>query len=645
MEMYNVDQNRVYIFNKGLDYQAYNVFGAHKIKYDGKDGIRFLVYAPNAKSVSVVGNFNDWDKNKNPMEKFGDTGCYITFIEGLKENELYKYFINGADGKEHYKADPFGFFAETRPNTASITYDIEGFKWSDEKYLKKRSETNHFDIPKNIYECHLGSFMQKKSGIERKSQDDVPIEDFLNYRELADKLIPYVKDMGYTHIELMPLMEFPYDGSWGYQATGYFAITSRYGEPKDFMYFVDKAHKNGIGIIMDWVPGHYCKDAHGLYMFDGGRVYDGKDHKHWGTTTFNYAKTEVRSFLNSSAVFYIDKYHIDGIRFDGVSSMLYLNYGVENESEKVFNKYGDEGNLDAIDFIQKLNEIIGEHYSGVMTIAEESTAWPNVTKPKEVDNGLGFHYKWDMGWMHDTLNYLKSDFPYREKNHDMFSFSMMYAGAENYVLALSHDEVVHGKCSIVNKMPGTYDEKIQQIKALYLYQMSRPGAILNFMGNEIPEFIEWRYYEGLEWFLLDIDKHKMYNNYIKDLNHLYLKEKSFYELDMKTWDGFDWIDANNRAQNIFIYERIGKNKEDRHIVILNFSKNDYEEFRIGANVEGKYKEVLNSNEAKYGGFDTCINNKTLTTEKKEMHGRKQSLVVKIPALSGVVLKYMGSVTK
>ena len=645
MEMYNVDQNRVYIFNKGLDYQAYNVFGAHKIKYDGKDGIRFLVYAPNAKSVSVVGNFNDWDKNKNPMEKFGDTGCYITFIEGLKENELYKYFINGADGKEHYKADPFGFFAETRPNTASITYDIEGFKWTDEKYLKKRSETNHFDIPKNIYECHLGSFMQKKSGIERKSQDDVPIEDFLNYRELADKLIPYVKDMGYTHIELMPLMEFPYDGSWGYQATGYFAITSRYGEPKDFMYFVDKAHKNGIGIIMDWVPGHYCKDAHGLYMFDGGRVYDGKDHKHWGTTTFNYAKTEVRSFLNSSAVFYIDKYHIDGIRFDGVSSMLYLNYGVENESEKVFNKYGDEGNLDAIDFIQKLNEIIGEHYNGVMTIAEESTAWPNVTKPKEVDNGLGFHYKRDMGWMHDTLNYLKSDFPYREKNHDMFSFSMMYAGAENYVLALSHDEVVHGKCSIVNKMPGTYDEKIQQIKALYLYQMSRPGAILNFMGNEIPEFIEWRYYEGLEWFLLDIDKHKMYNNYIKDLNHLYLKEKSFYELDMKTWDGFDWIDANNRAQNIFIYERIGKNKEDRHIVILNFSKNDYEEFRIGANVEGKYKEVLNSNEAKYGGFDTCINNKTLTTEKKEMHGRKQSLVVKIPALSGVVLKYMGSVTK
>ena len=321
--------------------------------------------------------------------------------------------------------------------------------------------------------------------------------------------------------------------------------------------------------------------------------------------------------------------------------MLYLNYGVENESEKVFNKYGDEGNLAAIDFIQNLNAIVGEKYKGVMTIAEESTAWPNVTKPKEVDNGLGFHYKWDMGWMHDTLNYLKSDFPYREKNHDMFSFSMMYANAENYVLALSHDEVVHGKCSIVNKMPGTYDEKIQQIKVLYLYQMSRPGAILNFMGNEIPEFIEWRYYEGLEWFLLDVDKHKKFNGYIKDLNHLYLKEKSFYELDMKTWEGFDWIDANNRLQNIFIYERIGKDKNDRNIVILNFSKNEFEEFRIGANVEGKYKEVLNTNLSKYGGFDTAINDNVLKTESKEMHGRKQSLVVKIPALSGVVLKYMG----
>ena len=641
MEKYNVDQNRIYIFNKGLDYQAYNVFGAHIIKYDGKTGMRFLVYAPNARNVSVVGNFNDWDKNKNPMEKFGDTGCFITFIEGLKENELYKYLIETSDGSEIYKADPFGFYAEVRPNTASITYDIEGFKWTDDKYLKKRSEINHFDIPKNIYECHLGSFIQHKSNIERKSQDDVPKEDFYTYRELADKLIPYVKDMGYTHIELMPLMEYPYDGSWGYQATGYFGITSRYGAPKDFMYFVDKAHKNNIGIIMDWVPGHYCKDAHGLYMFDGGRVYDGKDHKHWGTTTFNYEKDEVRSFLNSSAVFYIDKYHIDGIRFDGVSSMLYLNYGVENESEKVFNKYGDEGNLAAIDFIQNLNAIVGEKYPGVMTIAEESTAWPNVTKPKEVDNGLGFHYKWDMGWMHDTLNYLKSDFPYREKNHDMFSFSMMYANAENYVLALSHDEVVHGKCSIVNKMPGSYDEKIQQIKVLYLYQMSRPGAILNFMGNEIPEFIEWRYYEGLEWFLLDVDKHKKFNDFIKDLNHLYLKEKSFYELDMKTWEGFDWIDANNRLQNIFIYERIGKDKNDRNIVILNFSKNEFEEFRIGANVEGKYKEILNTNLSKYGGFDTAINDNILKTENKEMHGRKQSLVVKIPALSGVVLKYMG----
>ena len=441
--------------------------------------------------------------------------------------------------------------------------------------------------------------------------------------------------MGYTHIEAMPLYEHPYDGSWGYQDTGYFAITSRYGTPKDFMHFVNECHKNGIAVILDWVPGHFCLYSHGLRYFDGDRVYDGKEHKHWGTMTFNYNKKEVLSFLNSSAIFLIDKFHIDGIRFDGVSSMLYLNYGVENEAEKVFNKYGDEGNLEAISFIQNLNEIIGKYYKGVITMAEESTAWPNVTKPKDI-GGLGFHYKWDN---------LKSDFPYREQNHNMLTFSMSYAEAENYVLSLSHDEVVHGKCSIINKMPGDYDEKFAQIKVLLTYQMTRPGAKLNFMGNEIPEFIEWRYYEELEWFLLDVDKHKKHNEFVKTINKMYLKEKSWYEQDMNIWKGFQWIDASNAKQHIFIYERIGKDEKDRTIVILNFGKDEIENFRVGVNLPGKYKEVLNSNEEKFGGSGSCINDKEIVCENEESHGKEYSMVVKVPKLSAVVLKYKSEATK
>ena len=509
---------------------------------------------------------------------------------------------------------------------------------------------------------HFGSFMQHNTGIWRNKPDDVPIEDFLTYRELAESLVNYIKEMGYTHIEVMPLNEHPYDGSWGYQATGYFAITSRYGNPKDFMYFVNECHKNNISVILDWVPGHFCMDDHGLRYFDGGRVYDGKEHKHWGTMTFNYNKKEVLSFLNSSAMFLLDKYHIDGIRFDGVSSMLYLNYGVDNPSERVFNKYGDEGNLEAIAFIQNLNKIIGEKYKGVITIAEESTAWPNVTKPAEI-GGLGFHYKWDMGWMHDTLNYLKSDFPYREQNHNMLTFSMSYAEAENYVLSLSHDEVVHGKASIINKMPGDYDEKFAQIKTLLVYQLTRTGAALNFMGNELPEFIEWRYYEGLEWFLLDIDKHKKHHEFVKMMNHLYLKEKSFYEKDQVVWEGFNWIDAGNAKQHIFIYERIALDPDDRCIVILNFGKDEIENFKLGVNVPGKYEEIVNSNEIKWGGTGTCINDKVIeskaieveekeeeaksvekNTEKeldensKKVHGKDNYIEVKIPKLSAVILK-------
>ncbi|MBR1844370.1 MAG: 1,4-alpha-glucan branching protein GlgB [Lachnospiraceae bacterium] len=615
MELYGISKEQLYLFNNGLDYESYNIFGAHFIKHEGKDGVRFLVYAPNAVKVFVVGEFNEWKKTeKCEMTKIDDTGCFIVFIEGLKQYDMYKYLITTSEYRDIYKADPYAFHAEVRPGTASKVYDIEEpFQWTDDAFIKERSKADHFNKPKNIYEVHFGSFMQRGTDIWRDKPDDVPAADFLTYRELAEKLIPYVKEMGYTHIEIMPLNEHPYDGSWGYQTTGYFAMTSRYGIPHDFMYFVNESHKAGIKVLLDWVPGHFCMDEHGLRFFDGGRVYDGKEHKHWGTMTFNYNKKEVLSFLNSSAFFLLDKFHVDGIRFDGVSSMLYLNYGVDNPNEKVFNKYGDEGNLEAISFIQNLNKLIGEKYKGVITMAEESTAWPNVTKPADI-GGLGFHYKWDMGWMHDTLNYLRSDFPYREQNHNMFTFSMSYAEAENYILSLSHDEVVHGKASIINKMPGDYDEKFAQVKVLLAYQLTRTGAKLNFMGNEIPEFIEWRFYESLEWFLLNNEKHKKHHEFVKYLNNLYLKEKAFYEKDMRVWEGFDWIDAGNAKQHIFIYERIALDPKDRCIVILNFGKDEIEKFKLGVNIPGKYEEIINSNDLKWGGTGTCINEEIIVSK-------------------------------
>ena len=686
MELYGVSKDQLFLFNNGEDYESYNIFGAHFIEHNGVKGVRFLVYAPNAVKVFVVGEFNEWKKTEQcEMEKIDDTGCHICFVPGLKQYDMYKYLITTSEYRDIYKADPYAFHAEVRPGTASKVYDIEEkFKWTDSKFIEERSKNDHFNKPKNIYEVHLGSFMQRGTNIWRDKPDDVPAADFLTYRELAEKMIPYVKEMGYTHLEIMPLNEHPYDGSWGYQDTGYFAITSRYGIPHDFMYFVNECHKVGLSVILDWVPGHFCMDEHGLRFFDGNRVYDGKEHKHWGTMTFNYAKKEVLSFLNSSAMFLLDKFHIDGIRFDGVSSMLYLNYGVDNPSEKVFNKYGDEGNLEAISFIQNLNKLIGEKYKGVITIAEESTAWPNVTKPADI-GGLAFHYKWDMGWMHDTLNYLKSDFPYREQNHNMFTFSMSYATAENYVLSLSHDEVVHGKASIINKMPGSYDEKFAQIKVLLTYQLTRTGAKLNFMGNEFPEFIEWRFYESLEWFLLNNEKHKKHHEFVKTLNNLYLKEKSFYEKDMNVWEGFDWIDAGNAKQHIFIYERCALNPDDRTIVILNFGKNEIENFKMGVNVPGKYVELINSNDEKWGGTGTCINSQTIVSrnvnedeksektiseslkldvskllsndkdaknnndikdnqeknikeENKKIHGRDNYIEVKVPRLSAVILK-------
>lgn len=634
---YSVSKDQLYLFNNGLDYKSYNIFGSHIYNNNGTFGVRFVVFAPHAKRVSVVGDFNNWDTTKHYMEKDEDSGVFITFIEGLKQYDTYKYAIETEDNKILLKADPFAFHSEVRPHTASKVYDLEGFIWHDDEYMNKRNEQNHFYISKNIYEVHLGSFILKKKEYFNTNQFDISPDRFLNYKEIADKLVPYVKKMGYTHIEIMPIMEYPFDGSWGYQTTGYFSVTSRFGVPKDFMAFVDKCHSENIGVILDWVPGHFCKDEHGLYKFDGDFLYDGKEHRHWGTMTFNFAKKEVHSFLNSSACLFIDKFHIDGIRVDGVSSMLYLNYGVDNPKDRVFNKYGEEGDLDAIDYLQHFNKIIGENFKGVMTIAEESTAWPNVTKPSDI-GGLGFHYKWDMGWMNDTLNYMKTDFPYREKDHDRLTFSMMYANAENYILPLSHDEVVYGKCSLINKMPGEYDDKFKGLKNLILYQMTRPGGKLNFMGNEIAQFDEWKYFDSIEWELLDIDKHKKHQNFIKELNNIYLNEKSFWEQDFNMWDGFQWIDANNRKQNIYIYERKGKNISDRTIIILNFGKQSFEKFRLGSSLRGIYKEILNTNDIKWSGTGDYINTENIETEEIPFHEKECSIEIKIPLLSGIILK-------
>ena len=457
----------LYLFNEGKYYNAADVFGAHLAESGGTPGARFTVWAPRAKSVHVYGDFNDWNDWNRELYPIGSTGVWSLFVPGAKQGDKYKYIIETAAGDKLFKADPFAFWSELRPATASVVWDM-AFEWSDQRWTAKREKTDHFKEPKNIYEVHAGSW--RKNG-----------DFFYNYRQLADELIPYVKDMGYTHIELLPLMEHPFDGSWGYQVTGFYSATSRYGTPQDLKYLINKAHKAGIGVIFDWVPGHYCKDAHGLYMFNGEYLYEKEEHPQWGTMKFDYGKKEVRSFLLSNAMFWIKEYHADGIRIDGVSSMLYLNFGVDDPGKKKYNIYGDERDLDAVSFCQELSAMVGSNCPGVFTVAEESTAWPLVTYPPE-DGGLGFHYKWDMGWMNDTLRYVSTDTLYRKYEHSLITFSMMYTFNENFILALSHDEVVHGKASLIGKMPGDYYNKFAGLRVLALYQMTHPGAKLNFMG-------------------------------------------------------------------------------------------------------------------------------------------------------------------
>ncbi|MCX8129878.1 MAG: 1,4-alpha-glucan branching protein GlgB [Clostridia bacterium] len=620
----------IHLFNEGNHHKIYEKLGAHICKVNGVDGTLFAVWAPCAKRVSVVGNFNQWDGRRHQMRNLGCSGVWEIFIPGICKGDVYKYEIKTHFGEIYKKADPYAFYAELRPDTASIVYDIEGYQWGDKDWIKERENSNILEKPVSIYELHLGSW-------KKKIDDDD--NGFFSYRELADQLVEYVKEMGYTHIEILPVSEHPFDGSWGYQVTGYFAATSRYGEPKDFMYFVDKLHQNGIGIIVDWVPAHFPKDGHGLARFDGTALYEHEDcrqgeHLDWGTHIFNYGRNEVRNFLVSNAVFWFEKYHIDGLRVDAVASMLYLDYG-KNHGEWIANKYGGRENLDAVEFIRQLNHTVYSYFPGVMMIAEESTSWPLVSKPPYM-GGLGFSFKWNMGWMNDFLKYVSMDPIYRKYHHNLLTFAIMYAYSENFILVLSHDEVVHGKCSMLNKMPGDYWQKFAGLRNSYGFMYGHQGKKLMFMGCEFGQFIEWKYKTGLDWLLLDYDMHRKMQAYVRDLNRLYRTEKALYEVDF-SYDGFEWIDCNDSDHSIVSFLRKGKDWHDMLIFVCNFTPVVYDHYRIGVPFDCYYEEILNSDSEIYGGSNVG-NCGGLQAEEIATHGKPYSVGMRIPPLATVVLK-------
>ena len=615
----------LYLFHEGSNSNAYEYFGSHR---KNKNTVVFRVWAPDAKNVSVTGDFNDWSETENPMKQLKNSGgVWEAEIKNIKPYDMYKYCITAADGRTLMKCDPYGFHMETRPGTATKYYEIDDcYEWHDEKWVEGRNGKNIYESPVNIYEIHAGSWKQYDDG------------NFYSYRALADALVPYVKKMGYTHIEFMPLTEYPFDGSWGYQVTGYFAATSRYGEPKDLMYLIDKCHGNGIGVILDWVPAHFPKDANGLYEFDGGPLYEYSDprtgeHYGWGTRVFDFGKNEVRSFLMSSASFWLKKYHLDGIRIDAVASMLYLDYD-RKDGEWVPNKNGGNENLEAVEFLQKLNENIFRDFPYAMMIAEESTSWPMVTKPV-FSGGLGFNFKWNMGWMNDILRYFSLDGFFRKYNHDCITFSMFYAFSENFVLPISHDEVVHGKKSLIDKMPGSYDEKFAGVRAFLGYMMAHPGKKLMFMGQEFGQFIEWNYEKGLDWLLLDYPKHRALQNYFKKINEFYKANPAFWQIDY-SWEGFSWISSDDKDNSVIAFRRIDE-KGKEIIVVCNFTNVERCDYRIGIPKKGAYKIVFNSDDVDFGG-EGKGNKGKLKTESINMHGFEQSISLDLPPMSAIYIK-------
>lgn len=624
----NISRFQTYLFNSGDNFKSYEMLGSHKVKIDGVDGWRFAVWAPKAVSVRVVGDFNDWNGYDKMLERIETSGVWYGFFTDIEEGMLYKYAIEAEDGETYYKADPYAVKSELRPGTASVTKDISNnYKWGDKAWISARGKNSTLTEPMNIYEIHIGSW---------KIHDD---GSFYTYRELADELVPYVKKMGYTHIEIMPITEYPFDGSWGYQVTGFFSATTRYGESEDLKYLIDKCHKNHIGIIMDWVPAHFPRDAHGLRMFDGTPVYEYADprlgeHKDWGTMVFDYSKSEVISFLISSAYFWAEQYHIDGIRVDAVSSMLYRDYS-RNDGEWVPNEYGGNGNLEAVDFLKKLNKIMGTEFPNFMMVAEESTAWPLVTAPPEND-GLGFNYKWNMGWMNDTLRYMGMDPYFRKDNHSLLTFMMMYAYSENYILPLSHDEVVHGKGSMLNKMFGEYDEKFAAYRTLLGYYMTMPGKKMLFMGGEFGQMLEWRYDDQLEWNVLEIDKHKRLHQYVKDLNHFYMENKALWELDT-SWDGFRWVNEADSENSVLSYIRRGRHAADNVVVVANFTPVERPIYKIGVPLAGEYEVVFHSSAVKYGG-NKRITKKVYKTKNMQFSDVMYTIEVAIDGNSVMFLK-------
>ena len=618
-----------YLFGNGTHYEIYDKLGAHPWTFRGKSGYYFAVWAPHAQSVSLVGDFNNWNPDSHPMKLLEDSGIYELFVPDMGKGQLYKYAITTQSGQLIFKADPYAFSAEFRPGTASITSDIAGFSWKDGKWMAARPEKAMEKEPVSIYEVHLGSWRKKDRQIK---------EGFYTYKEAAHELADYVKAMGYTHVELMGIAEYPYDGSWGYQVTGYFAPTSRYGSPGDFMYFVDYLHRKGIGVILDWVPAHFPKDAHGLADFDGQPLYEYADprkgeHPDWGTKVFDYNKNEVKNFLISNALYWVERYHVDGLRVDAVASMLYLDYG-RSGGNWVPNIYGGNQNLEAIEFFKHLNSILTKRNKGAMVIAEESTAWPKVTHAPE-DDGLGFSFKWNMGWMHDFLEYMKLDPYFRKYNHNKMTFGMTYATSENFILVLSHDEVVHLKCSMINKMPGVYEDKFANLKVGYTFMMGHPGKKLLFMGQDFGQWHEWDEKVALDWHLTNEDLHKDLQNYVRDLLHLYKKYPALYQLDYD-WNGFQWINANDSDRSIFSFVRRDETGKKNLLFICNFTPVSRPDYKVGVWKRGNYTLVLDNVQGMYQKSD---NPPVLKAKMGECDGQPYHISFSLPAYGTAIFKF------
>ncbi|WP_448561100.1 1,4-alpha-glucan branching protein GlgB [Trichothermofontia sp.] len=639
----------LYLFGQGKHYQLYEKLGAHPVKHKGVTGVHFAVWAPNASAASVVGDFNDWGVDRHPMHA-NSLGVWETFIPGLKLGTIYKYAIRSQYNHWYFKTDPVGFYQELRPATASIVVDLS-YTWHDQAWLAKRRQTDPLQQPISVYEVHLGSWLH--TSIETKlpaGGTPVPVPDkpgarFLTYRELADKLLPYVKEMGYTHIELLPVTEHPFDGSWGYQVVGFYAPTSRFGTPQDFMYFVDRCHQEGIGVIIDWVPGHFPKDAHGLARFDGTHLYEHADprigeHKGWGTLAFNYGRSEVRNFLVASALFWFEKYHIDGIRVDAVASIIYRDYE-RPAGQWLPNQYGGRENIEGVQFLKQLNEAIFEYYPGALSIAEESTTWANVSRPTDWEGGLGFNFKWNMGWMNDTLRYFHTPHDDRSNHHNKLTFSLLYAFTENFMLALSHDEVVHGKGHLFQKMPGDDWQKMANVRALFGFLYTHPGKKTLFMGMEFGQTREWNVHNDLDWWLLNYDPHIGVKKLIQDLNQLYRREPALYTNDFH-YDGFEWIDCNDAGRKMLSFIRKSKDFQDQVIVVCNFKPQVEHNYWLGVREPGHYTELINTDALCYGGSDVIHPN---GVEAREWHHSPwpYALEVRVPPLGVAIFKKTSTV--